>query len=221
MPSWEEFFTQEKQKQYYPALIEKVESAYNTEIVYPLKENIYKCFDLTLFETVKVVVLGQDPYINTVNNIPQAQGLSFSVPEGMTLPPSLNNIFKELTNDLGIPKSVNGNLSSWATQGVLLLNSVLTVKAGLSNSHKDYGWTKFTDNVIRYVNDHTENTVFILWGGFAQKKSMLIDSSKHYIIQSPHPSPLSAHNGFFGSKPFSKTNTYLRSIGKKEINWQT
>ena len=220
MPSWEEFFTQEKQKQYYATLIEKVDYAYSTETVYPIKEDIYRCFDTTPLEEVKVVILGQDPYINTVRNIPQAHGLSFSIPDGIAFPPSLNNIFKELVNDLQIPKPSIGALYNWAHQGVLLLNSTLTVKAGLSNSHKDFGWNKFTDNAIRYINDHTENTVFILWGGFAQKKSLLIDSSKHYIIQSAHPSPLSAHNGFFGSKPFSKTNDYLKSVNKKEINWQ-
>jgi uracil-DNA glycosylase len=184
--------------------------------IFPPKEQIFQALQFTDIEQVKVVILGQDPY----HGPGQAHGLSFSVPEGERLPPSLRNIYKELAADTGkaIPKS--GNLSQWAKQGVLLLNAVLTVESGLAGSHAGKGWEDITDSIIKAVSDSCESVVFILWGNYALKKKELIDTSKHQIITSVHPSPLSASRGFFGSKPFSKTNSYLAARGKQPIDWQ-
>ncbi len=187
---------------------------YANYTVYPNMYDIFNCFKLTPYGSVKVVILGQDPY----HEVGQAQGVSFSVPKGFKLPPSLKNIYKELNSDLNVPISSNGDLTKWAKQGVLLLNTVLTVREGQPNSHKKCGWELFTDEVIKLISQKNSPVVFILWGANARAKKQLI-SSKHHIIESAHPSPLSAHNGFFGSKPFSKTNEFLIKDGLLPIDW--
>lgn len=184
--------------------------------IYPAQEKVFNAFTLTPFEKVSVVILGQDPY----HGPGQAEGLAFSVPTGVPLPPSLQNIFKELASDLGIPLSKNGHLAHWAEQGVLLLNAVLTVEEGRASSHAGRGWEQFTDAVMQKLSDEKEGIVFLLWGKYAQQKSSLINSSKHTILTAAHPSPLSAYNGFFGCKHFSKTNAALKKSGKKEIDWR-
>lgn len=187
------------------------------KVIYPHSSEIFNAFNLTPFDKVKVVILGQDPY----HGFGQAHGLSFSVKEHMKLPPSLQNIYKELIDDIdGFQMPRHGNLSKWAEQGVLLLNATLTVEAGKAGSHQKQGWEEFTDAAIKAVSDQKENVVFILWGRFAQQKSILIDAAKHFIIKSAHPSPFSAYNGFFGSKPFSKTNEYLQKHNQQAIDWQ-
>lgn len=183
--------------------------------VFPAEENIFRALSLTNLDQVKVVILGQDPY----HGEDQAHGLSFSVPAGTKLPPSLRNIYKEMASDLGVKPPVSGDLSSWAQQGVLLLNAVLTVESGLAGSHAGKGWEEVTDALIRTVSDHRRGVVFILWGNYALKKRALIDESKHFVISSAHPSPLSASRGFFGSRPFSQTNDYLKSTGQRPIDW--
>jgi uracil-DNA glycosylase len=204
-------FEDEKYKQIRQFLIEE----YKTRVIYPNMYDLYNCFKFTPFNELKVVLLGQDPY----HNVGQAHGLCFSVQDGIAFPPSLVNIFKELKSDLGydIPKS--GNLTKWAKEGVLLMNTSLTVREHQANSHSKCGWAWFTDSVIKIISKQKENVVFILWGGNARSKKPLIDTSKHFIIESAHPSPLSAYNGFFGSKPFSKTNEYLKQYGLSEIDW--
>jgi len=214
-PSWKEVLKEEFGKPYFKNLVEFVKNEYQSHTIYPPGKQIFSAFDHTPFDDVKVVIIGQDPY----HGAGQAHGLSFSVPEGIKQPPSLKNIFKELDSDLGIPAVQSGNLERWAEQGVLLLNATLTVRASQAGSHQNKGWEEFTDAAIQKLSDEKEHLVFILWGAYAQKKGSIIDSSKHFIIKSPHPSPFSAHNGFFGSKPFSKTNSYLKSVGKKEISW--
>jgi uracil-DNA glycosylase len=184
--------------------------------IYPARENIYAALNATAFEKVKVVILGQDPY----HGPGQAHGLSFSVPRGVKLPPSLQNIFKELHSDLGLRIPSHGNLSYWAEQGVLLLNTTLTVEAGQASSHQGHGWELFTDKIIQVLSEKKEHLVFILWGSPAQKKAESVDQKKHLLLKSVHPSPLSSYRGFFGSKPFSKANDYLRSQGIKAIDWQ-
>lgn len=185
--------------------------------VYPEEQLVFNAFKLTPFDELKVVILGQDPY----HNVGQAHGLSFSVPDGVAFPPSLRNIFTELTADIsGFQIPGSGDLSSWAKQGVLLLNATLTVRAHQAGSHQKRGWEKFTDEVIKQISALHEHVVFILWGAYAQKKIKLIDTAKHFIIQSAHPSPLSVYRGFYGSKPFSKSNAYLESQGKKGIDWR-
>lgn len=183
--------------------------------IFPEEHNIFRALELTPLEEVRVVILGQDPY----HGEGQAQGLAFSVPSNQKLPPSLRNIFKELSDDLGVPAPISGDLSSWATQGVLLLNTVLTVEEGRAGSHHGRGWEEFTDEILSLVNKENKNVVFILWGAPAQRKIQLIDPNRHYILKAPHPSPLSSYRGFFGSKPFTKTNAYLRSQGLQEIDW--
>ena len=183
--------------------------------IFPKKSEYFKALDLTPLENVKVVILGQDPY----HGPGQAHGLCFSVRDGVRPPPSLQNIFKELLGDLGIPISKSGNLEHWGQQGVLLLNSVLTVEEGKAASHQKKGWEQFTDRIIEVVNENCPHVVFILWGAYAQKKAAFVDHKKHLVIESVHPSPLSSHRGFFGSKPFSKTNKWLKSKGLSEINW--
>ncbi len=187
----------------------------NKKIIFPESKNIFRCLELVPLEKVKVVILGQDPY----HGHGQAQGLSFSVPAGMALPPSLQNIFKELRSDLGSESQVSGDLTNWAMQGVLLLNSVLTVEENFPGSHQNKGWEQFTDKIISLINDNCEHVVFILWGSYAQKKAQFVDLSRHLVLKSVHPSPLSSYRGFFGSKPFSKTNQWLLSKDLKEINW--
>ena len=188
---------------------------YSSRVIYPEMHNIFKCFLTTDYNDVKVVILGQDPY----HEYGQAQGLSFSVPNGVKIPPSLVNIYKELNSDLNIAPNKSGDLTKWAERGVLLLNTVLTVREGMANSHKNCGWTWFTDKVISLLSERKDPIVFILWGGNARAKKSLINLNRHFIIESAHPSPLSAYNGFFGSKPFSKANDYLKSIQKPPIEW--
>ncbi|MGR6468567.1 uracil-DNA glycosylase [Rhizobium sp. PAMB 3182] len=184
--------------------------------IFPRGAEYFRALDLTPIDNVRVVILGQDPY----HGPGQAHGLCFSVQPGVRIPPSLVNIYKELKSDLGIEPVRHGFLESWAKQGVLLLNSVLTVEQARAASHQGRGWEKFTDAVIRIVNDECENVVFILWGSYAQKKAAFVDTSRHLVLRSPHPSPLSAHNGFFGSRPFSRANAYLSSHGRQPIDWQ-
>ena len=186
-----------------------------TETIYPSTENIFAIYNLLSPEDVKVVILGQDPY----HDVDQAHGLAFSVEKVKKLPPSLKNIFKELSDDLALPLRTNGNLTSWAKQGVFLLNTVLTVTAHKANSHKNKGWESFTDATIKAISDNNDHVVFILWGGSAQKKRSLIDTTKHCVLNSAHPSPLSVYRGFWESKPFSQTNNYLRSHHKSTIDW--
>ncbi len=183
--------------------------------IYPKGEEYFAALNKVPFDKVRVVIVGQDPY----HGIGQAHGLSFSVKDGVAFPPSLQNIFKELQNDLGVKAPKSGDLSDWANQGVLLLNSVLTVESGKAASHQGKGWEQFTDKIIHLLNDEKENLVFILWGAYAQKKASFVDRKKHLVIESPHPSPLSSYRGFFGSKPFSKTNQYLSSQQLSPINW--
>lgn len=183
--------------------------------IFPQGNNIFNAFNTTPFDAVKVVILGQDPY----HGAGQAHGLSFSVQPGVKPPPSLQNIFKELLDDIGCPTPKSGDLSSWSKQGVLLLNTLLSVREGKPFSHKNRGWERFTDEVIRSLSRGRENLVFILWGGPAQKKAILIDETKHTILKAPHPSPLSSYRGFFGSKPFSKANAYLIQHGTEPIQW--
>lgn len=206
----------EFEKPYFKELTEFVKREYKNEVVYPAPKHIFRAFDLTPFEKVKVVVLGQDPY----HGRGQANGLCFAVGEGVALPPSLQNIFKEIASDIGEPvKNKSGDLSRWAEQGVLLLNATLTVRASFAGSHQGRGWEEFTDAAIKALSDEREHLVFILWGNYAKQKGAHIDRSKHFVIESPHPSPFSANNGFFGSKPFSKANTYLIEHGHSAIEW--
>jgi len=186
------------------------------KIIYPKSAEVFQAFALASFQAVEVVILGQDPY----HGLGQAQGLCFSVPIGVRPPPSLMNIYKELKNDLGMPTPTEGCLTNWAKQGVLLLNSVLTVERGLANSHQGKGWEQFTDRVISLLNQEKEGLVFMLWGAYAQKKGQFIDTTRHCVLKAAHPSPLSAHNGFLGCKHFSKANAYLEKMGKKPIDWQ-
>ena len=212
--TWTEILAPIKNTEYFTTLWEKVKEEYQTTKCFPPKSQIFRAIELTPFDEVKVVIIGQDPY----HNDNQANGLCFSVSDKVKAPPSLKNIFKELEDDLGIKKTSN-ELEMWAKQGVLLLNATLTVRAHEANSHKDLGWEQFTDFIIKEISDKKENVVFVLWGAFAQKKAGLIDTSKHFIIQSVHPSPLSARKGFFGSRPFSKINQFLEEKGKEPINW--
>lgn len=216
-PSWMKVMGDEFEKPY----MEKLRSFLKTELdsgqqLFPRATDYFAAFDATPFDQVRVVILGQDPY----HGEGQAHGLCFSVQPGVALPPSLLNIYKELETDLGIPRVRQGHLMKWAEQGVLLLNSVLTVRAHQAGSHQKRGWEEFTDRAIRELNDRKEGLVFVLWGAYAQKKGAFIDRKKHLVIESVHPSPLSAMRGFFGSRPFSKINAYLRSKGQPEINWR-
>ena len=214
--SWKEVLMNEFEKDYFKKLTDFVQNEYNTKTIYPPQSEIFSAFDFTPFENVKVVILGQDPY----HGEGQANGLSFSVADGIKLPPSLRNIYKELKDDVGIEISTSGNLESWAKQGVLLLNATLTVEATKAGSHQKKGWEIFTDAVIQTLSDKKENIVFILWGAYAQKKGAKIDRLKHLVIETAHPSPLGAYRGFWGSKPFSTTNQFLKSKNITEIDWQ-
>ncbi len=213
--SWKKILFDEFQKPYFEALKAFLVEEKKVHAIYPKSSNIFAAFDNTPFDNVKVVILGQDPY----HGENQAHGLSFSVQDGVPHPPSLQNIFKELRDDMGcaIPKS--GNLSAWAKQGVFLLNTVLTVRASEANSHRNQGWENFTDAVIKLLSAHKEHLVFILWGAPAGTKASLIDEQKHLILKAPHPSPLSSYRGFFGSKPFSKSNEFLTCKGLSPISW--
>lgn len=213
--SWKAVLFDEFQKPYFNSLKEFLVEEKQRHTVYPHGSNIFAAFNNTPFDNVKVVILGQDPY----HGAGQAHGLAFSVNEGVPHPPSLQNIFKELRDDMGCDMPKSGNLTSWAKEGVFLLNTVLTVRAAEANSHKSRGWEIFTDAVIRLLSEKKENLVFILWGSPAGAKSSLIDAKKHLILKAPHPSPLSSYRGFFGSKPFSKTNAFLKERGLKPIEW--
>ncbi|MBU3090326.1 uracil-DNA glycosylase [Clostridium gasigenes] len=213
---WEHLLNNEFNNDYYTNLRAFLVNEYNTKTIYPPMNNIFNALNFTSYKDVKVLILGQDPY----HGPNQAHGLSFSVNIGEKIPPSLLNIYKELNNDLNCYIPNNGYLKKWADQGVLLLNSVLTVRAHTPNSHKNMGWEIFTDKIISLLNDKPEPIVFILWGNYAIKKSFLITNKRHLIITSAHPSPLSASRGFLGSTPFSKTNTFLSSIGVSPIDWQ-
>lgn len=212
--TWKDVLEPIKSSIYFKNLWEKVNQEYDATKVFPPKNQIFRALELTPFEEIKVVILGQDPY----HNDDQANGLCFSVSEKVTAPPSLRNIFAELKTDIGTERT-SKELDDWATQGVLLLNATLTVRAHSPNSHKDLGWEQFTDFVIKEISDKKENVVFVLWGAFAQKKSELIDTQKHCIIKAAHPSPFSAYRGFFGSRPFSRINEYLVSKSKIPIVW--
>ncbi|WDO12155.1 uracil-DNA glycosylase [Flavobacterium sp. WW92] len=215
-PSWKAVLAGEFEKPYFHQLIDFVKSEYAHHTCYPKGSEIFAAFDHCHFDDVKVVIIGQDPY----HGPNQANGLCFSVNDGIPFPPSLYNIFREIESDLGKPLPKTGNLERWADQGVLLLNATLTVRKGEAGSHQKKGWETFTDAVIQKVSSEKEQVIFLLWGGFAQNKRALIDTSKHLILTSGHPSPLSANRGFwFGNKHFSKANDYLKSLGKKEIEW--
>ncbi|ADY56291.1 Uracil-DNA glycosylase [Syntrophobotulus glycolicus DSM 8271] len=213
---WHDLLNEEFHKDYYLKLRQFLIEEYRTKTIYPDKYDIFNALHYTAYQNVKVVILGQDPY----HGPNQAHGLSFSVKPGVQPPPSLVNIFQELNSDLGCPIPNNGYLKKWADQGVMLLNATLTVRAGQANSHSTIGWGKFTDKVIAVLNDRQDPIVFILWGRNAQSKLSIITDPRHYILKSAHPSPLSAHAGFFGSKPFSKANQFLASIGKEPVDWQ-
>jgi len=213
--NWKQHLQHQFDMPYFEKLILFVKAEYENTTIYPPGKFIFQAFDSCPWAGLKVVILGQDPYINPG----QAHGLSFSVPDGVPKPPSLLNIFKEIQDDLGKPVPTSGNLIRWANQGVLLLNTVLTVRAGLSNSHQNQGWETFTDAVIRLISSQKKDVVFMLWGSPARKKAELIEQSKHLILESPHPSPLSAHRGFLGNKHFSLANIYLESKGLEPINW--
>ena len=212
---WDDVLKDDFSGENYAIIREFLKSEYSAHTIYPSMYDIFNAFKLTPFSKVKVVILGQDPY----HGEGQAMGLSFSVPKNKELPPSLKNIYKELKDDLGVNPPDSGDLTAWAKQGVLLLNTVLTVRAGMANSHAGKGWEILTDDVIKKISGGRKNVVFILWGNNARSKKSLIDKSKHLSLESAHPSPLSAYNGFFNSKPFSKTNTYLSARGIEPIDW--
>ncbi|MBR4618150.1 MAG: uracil-DNA glycosylase [Bacilli bacterium] len=214
--SWDQYLKEEFKKDYFKQIIEYIKKEYKEKICFPPQNEIFNAFRFTKYEDLKVVILGQDPY----HGDNQAEGLSFSVKNTVVRPPSLQNIFKELETDLNIKISNNNSLIPWANEGVLLLNAVLTVERKKPASHQNIGWERFTDEVIKIINKKTTPVVFILWGNYAKNKKKLITNPIHYIIESPHPSPFSAYNGFFGSRPFSKTNEFLISHGIKPINWQ-
>lgn len=212
--NWDIILKDEYEKEYFKNLLNYINEEYNNKTVYPLKENIFKALEYTDYNDIKVVILGQDPY----HGEGEAQGLSFSIPNDIRITPSLRNIFKELKNDLNIERT-NTDLTDWAKQGILLLNAILTVCKDTPLSHKDKGWEIFTDEIIKKINEREDPVIFILWGNYARSKKKLITNKDHYIIESAHPSPLSASRGFFDSKPFSKTNNILNSINKESIRW--
>lgn len=213
---WNDYLAAELKEDYYIKLREFLKEEYKTKTIYPSMYDIFNALHYTSYHECKVVILGQDPY----HGPGQAHGLSFSVKPGVKAPPSLINIFKELQDDLGCTIPNNGCLKPWAEQGVLLLNTVLTVREHHANSHKGIGWERFTDKVISLLNEREKPMAFILWGGPARRKKAMITNPKHFIVESAHPSPLSAYNGFFGSRPFSKVNDFLRSTGQDPIDWQ-
>lgn len=212
---WKEVLREEFQKDYFKTLVEFIKNEYKTQTVYPKAGNIFNAFNLCPFEDVKVVIIGQDPY----HEPNQAHGLCFSVLDPTPTPPSLVNIYKEIKQDLGVDSPKSGDLTRWAKQGVLLLNATLTVQAHKAGSHQNKGWEKFTDSVIHHLANEKQGLVFLLWGSYAQKKGEFIDQTKHLVLKSVHPSPLSAHRGFFGNHHFSQTNNFLSKLGKQPINW--
>lgn len=213
--SWKERLADEFKKEYFNRLTGFIREEYSTSTIYPKGNHIFNAFEHCPFDKVKVVLLGQDPY----HEPGQAHGLCFSVREGIPFPPSLINIFKEIESDLGHPVPKNGDLTRWADQGVLLLNATLTVKAHAAGSHQNKGWETFTDAAIDRLNKERKNIVYLLWGSYAQRKGSYIDTARNFVLKSPHPSPLSAHRGFFGNKHFSQTNDYLIATGQTPINW--
>ncbi|MEA3289850.1 MAG: uracil-DNA glycosylase [Campylobacterota bacterium] len=214
--NWEEIIDQERSKEYFVKLHNFVDEEYKNHTVYPQKQNIFKAFELSGYDNLKVVILGQDPY----HGADQAQGLAFSTPSNIKNPPSMVNILKEIQSDIEKESSCkDGDLTPWAKQGVLLINTILTVREAQPKSHEKKGWEIFTDNIIKHISQNKENIIFLLWGAPAIKKTKLIDENKHIVLTAPHPSPLSAYRGFFGCKHFSKTNEILRSLEKDEINW--
>ncbi len=213
--SWKQRLKDEFEKPYFKSLTDFVRQEYSTRTIYPPAKLIFNAFDQCPFHQVKVVIVGQDPY----HEPGQAHGLCFSVNDGVQIPPSLVNIYKEINNDLGLPIPKSGNLERWSRQGVLLLNATLTVRAHQAGSHQYKGWEEFTDSAIYHLANERENLVFILWGAYAQRKGENIDANRHLVLKSPHPSPLSAHRGFFGNKHFSKANAYLQANGLSPINW--
>lgn len=213
---WRAVLQEEASKEYYKRLMEFLDHEYASAIVYPEKKAVFSALEATGFDDVKVVIIGQDPY----HGKEQAHGMSFSVQKGMKVPPSLKNIYKELQEDLGIEPVQHGFLMEWAQQGVLLLNTVLTVREGQANSHKGKGWEQFTDKIIQTLNDREKPVIFILWGKHAEQKENMITNTQHAIIKSPHPSPFSAHKGFFGSRPFSRVNDILKENGEGTIDWR-
>lgn len=212
---WKPLFDREFEQSYYAELQSFLRHERSTHQIFPNEDHIFRAFSLTALATTRVVILGQDPY----HGVGQANGLAFSVNDDVALPPSLRNILKELASDMNISMPTHGDLSPWATQGVLLLNSTLTVREGEPLSHAGHGWEILTDRIIQYISANKTGCVFVLWGGAAQKKSVLINTSIHHVVASPHPSPLSAHRGFFGSRPFSRVNRYLVESGLEPINW--
>lgn len=217
MTTWQDVLGPEKSRPYFKSLMARVDEARAASVVFPPELDVFNAFALTPLNKVRVVILGQDPY----HGPGQAHGLSFSVKKGVKLPPSLKNICKELETDIeGFSMPSDGDLTSWAEQGVLLLNTVLTVEQGKAHSHAKFGWETFTDHVIAAINEHTSNVVFLLWGSHAQKKGANIDKQRHLVLEAPHPSPLSAYKGFFGCQHFSQTNAWLRKHGQPAINWQ-
>jgi len=213
--SWKRKLEKEFEQEYFTQLTHFVRNEYLTQTVYPPGKEIFRAFDCCSFDDVKVVIIGQDPY----HGVAQANGLCFSVRQGIKNPPSLVNIFKEINSDIGKPIPVSGDLERWARQGVLLLNATLTVRASSPGSHQNKGWEVFTDDVIKVISNEKSNVVFLLWGAYAQKKGEVIDRSKHLVLMSPHPSPFSADRGFFGCRHFSKANEYLKVNSLKEIDW--
>ncbi|HKK82064.1 MAG TPA: uracil-DNA glycosylase [Prolixibacteraceae bacterium] len=212
---WKHVLTDEFEQSYFRGLTDFVRNEFQSNHIFPPAKEIFNAFDLCPFENVKVVIIGQDPY----HGPGQAHGLCFSVREGVRFPPSLRNIFKEINGDLGHPVPQSGDLSRWARQGVLLLNATLTVRSHQAGSHQGKGWERFTDAVIKTVSEQKENVVFLLWGAYAQRKGQIIDSSKHLVLESVHPSPLSASRGFFGNHHFSRANAYLEKNGKAPVDW--
>ncbi len=213
---WQDLLNEEFNADYYSGLEQFLEKEYREKRIFPARQDIWNAFKYTDYDEVKVLLLGQDPY----HGEGQAHGLSFSVQPGVRIPPSLRNIYKELQADLGIPVPETGYLKKWAEEGVMLLNTVLTVREGEANSHRGKGWEKLTDKAISLLNEREKPVIFLLWGRPAQEKQRLIDTSRHVVIASPHPSPLSANRGFFGSAPFSKVNAELRRLGITEIDWR-
>lgn len=212
---WRNILQEEFDKPYFEQLTQFVRAEYSSSVIYPAGRNIFRAFDKCSFDNLKVVIIGQDPY----HGEGQANGLCFSVNDGVPFPPSLQNIFKEIQSDMGIAIPQSGNLDRWAEQGVLLLNSVLTVRAHEAASHAGRGWEQFTDAVVRIISERKEGIVYMLWGSYAQRKGQVVDSKKNFILKSVHPSPLSVYRGFFGCKHFSQANAYLQSIGKTPIIW--
>lgn len=214
--NWETFFKQEETKEYYAPLLAFLEEEYQNKTIYPPREELFSVFSWCPYEQVKVVILGQDPY----HQQNQAHGLAFSVKKGVKIPPSLRNIYKELKSDVQIEAPSHGYLVDWAKQGVFMLNAIMSVEAGKAGSHRKKGWESFSDHVIEALNNHEQPIVFVLWGNWAQEKEALITNPKHLILKAPHPSPLSAYQGFFGTKPFSKINAFLCENGRTPIDWE-